>query len=127
WVAGSRAGRVETALRDRPRTVLRTFKGRELLGEKYDPPFPFADVGNARAHEVVPADFVTFDTGTGLVHVAPAFGEDDMRCAKKEGLAILQLVEPDGTMSAAVTPVAGLFVKQGDPALVTDLTARRIC
>jgi isoleucyl-tRNA synthetase len=117
-------GRVDATLKDRPRKVLRTFPGRELVGEAYDPPLPFATPEGGRFWQVVPADFVTFDTGTGLVHVAPAFGEDDMRCAQAEKLGFLQLVEPDGSMSAAVTPVAGMFVKKADSVLVKELKAR---
>jgi isoleucyl-tRNA synthetase len=118
------AGRVDATLGARPREVLRTVRGSELVGESYDPPFFFAKPEGGRHWEVVPADFVTFDTGTGLVHVAPAFGEDDFRCAKAQGLGFLQLVEPDGSMAAAVVPAAGMFVKKADPVLVKDLKAR---
>jgi isoleucyl-tRNA synthetase len=117
-------GRVDATLKDRPRKVLRTFPGRELVGQGYEPPLAFARPEGGRSWEIVPGDFVTFDTGTGLVHVAPAFGEDDMRCAQAEKLGFLQLVEPDGSMAAAVTPVAGMFVKKADPVLVKELKAR---
>jgi isoleucyl-tRNA synthetase len=118
------AARAAAVLKDRPHEILRTLKGRELVGRAYVPPFDFGRPEGGRAWEIVAGDFVTFDTGTGIVHVAPAFGEDDMRVAKATGMGFLQLVEPDGAMSAAVTPAAGMFVKKADPLLTKDLKAR---
>src|ERR1700748_1874061 len=73
--------------------------GRELVGTRYEPPFRYATPEGGKAFVGVDVDFVSMDTGSGLVHTAPAFGEDDFRLAKQKGLGFLQLVEPDGTFN----------------------------
>jgi len=97
--------------------------GRELLGWQYEPLFSFRKP-EGKAHEVVPADFVTLDTGTGIVHVAPAFGEDDNRLAKQLGLAFLQLVEPDGRFAKDAGEFAGLMFKEADKPITKNLKER---
>ena len=72
---GRRAPPVRRWRHVQPR-VTRRFKGSDLLGVHYTPPFPFF-AGRHNAHQVLPADYVTTDDGTGIVHIAPAFGEDD--------------------------------------------------
>jgi isoleucyl-tRNA synthetase len=118
------AGLVASVVGDRPHEVVRTMKGADLLGVRYEPPLGFVAPEGGRAYEVIHGDFVTFDAGTGVVHLAPAFGEDDYRVAKAAGLGFLQLVLPDGRMHPAVTPAAGLFVKDADPVLTKELKAR---
>ncbi|MDX6697856.1 MAG: isoleucyl-tRNA synthetase [Solirubrobacteraceae bacterium] len=106
--------------------VLGRFAGSELEGLRYAPPFPFlgaADYGQ-RGHTVLPADFVTADDGTGLVHTAIAFGEDDFRLGEHYGLAVVNPVRPDGTYDERIGPYAGTFVKDADPDLVADLRDR---
>ncbi len=103
---------------------LATVLGSELVGMKYEAPFAFAQPEGGRAHEVIGADFVTLDAGTGLVHLAPAFGEDDFKAAKAHGLGFLQLVEPDGCLSAVCGPFAGLFCKDADRAIIRHLQTR---
>ena len=73
--------------------VLKTVKGAELVGNRYEP--LFENRGPA-AHRVLAADFVTGDDGTGLVHLAPAYGEDDYELCKKEGIAVVSIVDGDG-------------------------------
>jgi len=102
----------------------RTFPGRELEGLSYEPPFRFKDPENGAHFRVVPADFVTLDTGTGVVHVAPAFGEDDFRLMKEKGLGFLQLILPDGTFAPEARPFAGRFCKDADPEILRDLKQR---
>src|SRR5690606_16152743 len=68
--------------------------------------------------------FVTLDTGTGIVHLAPAFGEDDFRAAREQGLGFLQLIEPDGRFSADAGEFAGRFCKEADSDIVRDLRDR---
>ncbi|HYC77132.1 MAG TPA: isoleucine--tRNA ligase [Planctomycetota bacterium] len=109
---------------ERPHRVERTLRGAELVGRRYEPPLPYATPEGGRAWEVVPGDFVTFDAGTGVVHLAPGFGEDDYRTCREAGLGFLQLVEPDGSMAKAVEPVAGMFVKTADPVLTKELKTR---
>ncbi|MDX6672338.1 MAG: isoleucyl-tRNA synthetase [Solirubrobacteraceae bacterium] len=102
------------------------FAGSELEGIRYAPPFPFlgaADYGE-RGHTVLPADFVTAQDGTGLVHTAIAFGEDDFRLGERYGLTVLNPVRPDGTYDERIGPYAGTFVKDADPDLIADLRDR---
>ncbi|MDX6648725.1 MAG: isoleucyl-tRNA synthetase [Solirubrobacteraceae bacterium] len=102
------------------------FAGSELEGIRYAPPFPFlgaADYGE-RGHTVLPADFVTAQDGTGLVHTAIAFGEDDFRLGEHYGLNVVNPVRPDGTYDERIGPYAGTFVKDADPDLIADLRDR---
>jgi isoleucyl-tRNA synthetase len=106
--------------------VLASFPGRELDGVRYQPPFDFfdsADYGE-RGHTVVTGDFVTADDGTGLVHTAVAFGEDDFRLGEQYGLTVINPVRGDGTYDERITGYAGRSVKDADPDLVEDLRAR---
>jgi isoleucyl-tRNA synthetase len=116
---------VEHALGDDAEVVDR-FGGGELVGARYAPPFPFigASEYGERGHTVLPADFVTADDGTGLVHTAIAFGEDDFRLGEEQGLAVVNPVRPDGTYDERIGPYAGRYVKDADPDLVEDLRAR---
>jgi isoleucyl-tRNA synthetase len=95
--------------------------GEQLAGASYTPLFSYATPEGGRAYEVVTADFVTLDSGTGIVHVAPAFGEDDFRVAKEKGLGFLQLVRPDGTFCDAVTDFRGMFCKDADRDIIRHL------
>ncbi|MDP9318772.1 MAG: isoleucine--tRNA ligase, partial [Actinomycetota bacterium] len=98
----------------------RLIPGAELVGREYEPPFPFLP----GAHRVVDAAFVTTHDGTGIVHIAPAFGEDDMATARHHGLDAPNPVGPDGRFTDAVGPWAGRLVKEADPDLIDDLAAR---
>jgi isoleucyl-tRNA synthetase len=100
--------------------VVRRMAAEELVGREYEPPFPYLP----GAHRVVPGGFVTTEDGTGIVHIAPAFGEDDMAMAKEHGLDAPNPVGPDGRFTAAVGPFAGRFVKEADQDLIVDLRAR---
>ncbi|MEM7435847.1 MAG: isoleucine--tRNA ligase, partial [Myxococcota bacterium] len=104
-------------------TVVATHKGRELVGMRYEPPFRYAQPEGGPAWEVVDADFVSLDSGTGLVHLAPAFGEDDFRVCQAKGMGFLQLVRPDGTFPPEVTDFAGRFCKEADRDIIRHLRA----
>ncbi len=117
-------GRREAILGDRPHHVVRTVKGSELIGLRYRPPFSFAEPDGGDPFRVIPADFVTLDQGTGVVHVAPAFGEDDYRVGREQGVGFLQLVSPDGKMTEACGEFAGRFCKEVDRDLIRDLKRR---
>jgi isoleucyl-tRNA synthetase len=114
----------ETLLGDQEYTVEATVKGTELVGTAYIPVFDYATPEGGRYHEVIAGDFVTSATGTGVVHMAPAFGEDDFKAAKDAGIGMLQLIEPDGTFSAAATDFAGRFCKEADRDIIRNLNAR---
>ena len=102
--------------------IMDRFKGRELLGRHYEQLFPFVSPPEGKeAFKVVAADFVTLDTGTGIVHMAPAFGEDDYSVGKRENLAVFKPVDSNGQFTEEVPPYAGLQVKKADPRIVRDL------
>jgi isoleucyl-tRNA synthetase len=114
---------VEQVFRDEQVEVFETFKGKKLKGVKYQPLFTFLALDKP-AHYVVLGDFVTTEDGTGLVHIAPAFGAEDMEASLEFDLPILQTVAEDGTFIADVRPWSGKFVKDADPLITEDLEAR---
>ena len=103
--------------------VLDTFKGKKLNGVKYKPLYTFMPTDKP-AYYVVMGEYVTTEDGTGLVHTAPAFGQEDMETGKKYDLPVLMTVLPDGTFMSEVTPWRGVFVKDADPLIIEDLQAR---
>lgn len=98
---------------------------RDLIGKKYKPLFPYYDNENLENHKnafkVYSADFVNTEEGTGIVHIAPAFGEDDYNLSKKENLPFVQHVNMDGTFKSEVTDFAGKEVKPKDDSTATDV------
>jgi isoleucyl-tRNA synthetase len=103
--------------------IVGRMKGKQLRGKSYRPLFTFLPV-DKKAHYVVLGDFVTTEDGSGLVHIAPAFGADDMQVAIEHELPILNTVAPDGTFISEVQPWAGLFVKDADPSIARNLRER---
>lgn len=106
--------------------ILDRFAGKELASLKYEPIFPFFEKEKERAFYVVTADFVTLEDGTGIVHIAPAFGEDDSRIGQKYGLPTLQPVDTQGRFTEEVAPWKGMFVKDADKGIIKDLKNRNI-
>ncbi|WP_291650291.1 isoleucine--tRNA ligase [Clostridium sp.] len=100
--------------------VIKEFKGTELLGTKYERLLPFGEV-EGKAFEVIHGDYVTLSDGTGIVHIAPAYGEDDSIVAKKNGIGFINLVDASGNFVEEVTPWAGKFVKKCDESIVKYL------
>ena len=88
---------------------------------RYEPPFPYITDYGPRGHTVLEADFVTTEEGTGLVHTAIAFGEDDFRLGEQYGIKLQNPVREDGTFDERITDFAGQFVKDADPAIVEAL------
>ncbi|MFP6683785.1 MAG: class I tRNA ligase family protein, partial [Polyangiaceae bacterium] len=133
------AARVESEL-----NVVRKLKGSELAGKRYRPCFDtFAELYDETAAlkeggeeplywRVIEADFVTLDAGTGIVHVAPAFGEDDnvahkaqlRRYAAPDEVPLICAVHPDGTLTEQTGAFAGMWVKAADPPILEDLARR---
>jgi isoleucyl-tRNA synthetase len=103
--------------------VVERMTGADLIGLRYHRPFDFLPIDD-RGQRVVGADFVSTEEGSGIVHLAPAFGADDMEVAQKEGLPVLNPVGPDGAFSADVAPWQGRFVKEADAGIVEDLRSR---
>ncbi len=102
--------------------VLESFIGTDLEGKEYEPLFPFVEL-NKKAYYVTCDNYVTLTDGTGVVHIAPAFGEDDANVGRKYDLPFLQLVDEKGEMTAE-TPWAGTFCKKADPLVLQDLEER---
>jgi len=117
--------------------------GSDLAGLHYEPLYEprawgvaamaFDDAGHVQplvagdpgpARRIVAADFVSMEDGTGVVHIAPAFGADDMETGKRQRLLFLQPVDPRGDMLAEGMPWNGMFVKRADPLVIDDLNAR---
>lgn len=101
---------IETVLKDKEYELVKEFKGEELLGVKYEQLMPFAKV-EGKAFEVIHGDYVTLTDGTGIVHIAPAYGEDDSLVSKQNGIAFVNLVDKAGKFVPEVTPWAGKFVR----------------
>jgi isoleucyl-tRNA synthetase len=114
---------LEKVFRGEEVKVVEHFKGKKLKGTKYHPLFTFMPLEKP-AHYVVLGDFVTIEDGTGLVHIAPAFGADDLAVSKEYGLPVLMTVGPDGAFLPQVTPWRGVFVKEADPSITKDLDRR---
>ena len=101
-------------------TVLGSFAGRDLLGLHYVPPFPYF-MDSANAFRVLPGDFVTTEDGTGIVHMAPAYGEDDKATADAAGIAAVTPVDSKGRFDATVPDYAGQHVFDANPHIIRDL------
>ncbi len=101
-------------------TVLATFSGAELVGAHYVPPFPYF-MDSANAFQVLAADFVSTEDGTGLVHLAPAYGEDDMATAQAAGITAVTPVDAKGRFDTTVPDYAGQHVFDANPQIIRDL------
>ena len=102
-----------------------TFKGSELEGKRYRRIFDFVEV-DKDAFYLTNADFVTTEDGTGIVHIAPAFGEDDNQLGRKYDLPVVRPVDETGSFTKEVTDYAGMFVKKADEKIIRDLKERGI-
>ncbi len=105
--------------------IAEEFSGEKLVGKEYDPLYHFVKPDKP-AFRIIAADFVSATDGTGIVHMAPAFGEDDLRAAQKEGLPLLQPVNEFGKFIDAVTPWTGMFVKDADRLIIKELKERSL-
>jgi isoleucyl-tRNA synthetase len=103
-------------------TVVATVRGAELAGRRYTPAFDYF-VGHDNAHQVLVADFVTTEDGSGLVHLAPAFGEDDMAACDAAGIPAVVPVDEKGRFTALVSDYAGVQVFDGNKPIIADLKA----
>lgn len=103
--------------------ILDTFTGKDLEYKEYIPLFTYANV-TEKAYFVTCADYVTLTDGTGIVHTAPAFGEDDSQVGRKYNLPFVQLVDEKGEFVKQAKPFAGKFAKDADPQIIKDLVDR---
>ncbi len=100
--------------------VMETYTGQDLVGMDYEPLFPYAKP-DKKAFFVTEDDYVTLTDGTGIVHIAPAFGEDDARVGRRFDLPFVQLVNDQGCFTDEVEGLAGVFVKDGDKEILKRL------
>ena len=109
--------------------VLNTYQGKDLEYKEYEPLFDFAEQiiekQRKKAHYITCDDYVTMTDGTGIVHIAPAFGEDDANVGRKYGLPFVQLVNGRGEMTEE-TNYAGVFVKKADPMILKELEEKSL-
>jgi isoleucyl-tRNA synthetase len=108
----------------KPYEILETLKGKDLEYREYEPLFDYTAEAvkkqGKKAHYIICDSYVTMTDGTGIVHTAPAFGEDDNRVCRKYGMPFVQFVDSKGEMTKE-TPYAGVFVKKADPMVLKDL------
>ena len=113
----------DEVLRDLEYKVLRKVKGADLVGTRYEQLFPYLQV-DGDAFRVLPADFVTTESGTGIVHTAPPYGVDDLALGQQNGLPVIHTVGQDGHFLPEIEPVAGMFFKDADKPLIRILKER---
>ena len=105
--------------------MLEEMPGQSLVGMEYEPLYRFVEPEGGKAWVVIADNYVTMEDGTGIVHIAPAFGEDDNRVCKANGIAFVNLVDTQGCM-AKETKWPGVFVKKADPMVLDDLKERKL-
>lgn len=103
-------------------SVINRYRGADLAGLAYTPPYPFF-AGRDRAHRVLLADYVTTEDGTGMVHIAPAYGEEDKVVTDAAGIEIVQPVDAQGSFTDEVPPYAGMNIFEANKPIIADLAA----
>ena len=111
---------------DTKANILNEYTGEELKGTEYEPLYSFVKP-DKKAYYVIADDYVTMEDGTGVVHTAPAFGEDDARVCKANGLPFINLVDHQGNFVKETGEWAGTFVKDADKLVIRDLKERNLC
>jgi isoleucyl-tRNA synthetase len=121
-LAEARVAAYARELGENPPVVAR-YKGSDLLGRKYTPPFDFF-AGTENAHQILAADYVTTEDGTGIVHIAPAYGEEDKVVTDAAGITPVTPVDPHGRFDATVPPYQGMHVlNEANGQIIKDLKA----
>ncbi len=132
-LAAARIGAYSRELGEDPK-VLATFTGANLVGTRYSPPFDFfvggdssdgsdPASGSSRAHQILAADYVTTEDGTGVVHIAPAFGEEDKAVTDAAGIELVNPVDGQGRFTSLVPPYEGMHVFDANVPIIADLRA----
>jgi len=116
-------GRLSEVFKDEEYEVVEEFKGEKLIDIDYEPLFDFVKL-DVRFHFVAHGDFVSLEEGTGIVHVAPGYGADDLELGKKYNLPVIQLVGEDGKFKEEAELFKGLWAKDADKYIVKDLKER---
>ena len=123
WVAKKL---VKTVFKGDEPVVKKTVKGKELVGRAYEPLFEFMPLDGKKAHYIASADFVSLEDGTGIVHTAAIYGEDDYALAQKLDLPCIPTMDDQGRFLEFVTPLAGVFYKKSEDWIIEDLTKRAL-
>lgn len=110
--------------RDLDFEILETFTGEKMVGWQYEPLYTFAPSKPETDYRVLAADFVTMDDGTGIVHIAPGFGEDDSKLGEANGLSLFETLTDEGHFKPELGEWAGLYYKKADPLITEDLQKR---
>jgi isoleucyl-tRNA synthetase len=113
---------VEPVLGEHHPQIIDTLRGAELVGWRYEPAYRLSD--DPSAYRVVAAEFVSLEEGTGIVHIAPAFGEEDYQVGQAEKLPFVNPVDLEGKFTKDFPLASGQFVKDADPVIIKDLQAR---
>src|SRR4030042_5462002 len=103
--------------------VTANFKGASLISSLYKPLYDYAD-GSSGAFSIIGGDFVSVDEGTGIVHIAPAFGEDDMNAGKENNLPVVQMVDEEGRFKERVEKFGRMGIEEANPEIIEDLKER---
>jgi len=115
--------RLEEVFSDKAYEIIETFKGNLLLSKSYIPPYNFFNL-DENAHFVIGASFVGLEEGTGIVHIAPGFGAEDMEAGRENNLPVIVSINGDGTFKDEVVPFKGFFIKDADKLIIKDLKER---
>ena len=105
--------------------TIKEMKGKDLVGLQYEPLFTYLNLGAKKAHYVAAADFVSLEEGTGIVHTAAIYGEDDYNLAQKIDLPLVPMLDDQGKFLDFVTPLAGQYYKKSEAWVVGELTNRQ--
>ncbi|MGI5840863.1 MAG: isoleucine--tRNA ligase, partial [Patescibacteria group bacterium] len=117
--------RLGPVMEDKKYEIIQELKGTKLLGQKYEPLYSYYEV-NQNDYTIYHADFVSMEEGTGVVHIAPGFGEDDALFGKENKLSTINHVDDEGKIVDKVKQFSGLFVKKADPIVINDLRSRNL-
>lgn len=105
--------------------ILEKFKGHNLKGKQYEPIFPYFINHSDNAFQIIPDSFVSAVDGTGVVHLAPAFGEEDFNTCQREGIEIVCPIDQNGKYTAEVPDYKGMFIKDADKEIIRYLKAQK--
>ncbi|GAB4027405.1 MAG: isoleucine--tRNA ligase [Candidatus Microgenomates bacterium] len=106
--------------------TIKSAKGSELVGENYEPLFSYLPVGSQKAYVIIPADFVSMEDGTGIVHTAAIYGEDDYRVSVQEGLPTIPMLDDQGHFLDFVTDLKGQYYLKTQKWIIENLSARNL-
>ncbi|MDD3818514.1 MAG: isoleucine--tRNA ligase [Actinomycetota bacterium] len=106
--------------------IINKFKGREIISSRYKPLYDYTDSDSDKnnAFRVIGGNFVSVEEGTGIVHIAPAFGEDDMNAGRENNLPVVQMVDEDGRFKDRVAGFAFMNIEEANPKIIEDLEKR---